>query len=105
MHSVSSKFDPQGRCSYICKKWHAVGEDILGGGTVLSRFMFVCTDVSDTSQKSQCSNLETKIVAANFLYPLLIELKATPLNLIFRAIHLFVQVLFFASGHRGCKKN
>lgn len=41
-------------------------------------FMFIYTDVSDSSQKSQCSNLETKIVAANFLYTLLIELKATP---------------------------
>lgn len=81
-----------------------MGGDSLGGGTVLSCFMFVCTDVSDTSQKSQCSNLETKIVA-NCVYPLLIELKATPLNPIFRAIHLFFQVLFFTSGHRGCKKN
>lgn len=58
----------QGRCSYICKKWHAVGGDSLGGGTVLSCFMFICTDVSDTSQKSQCSNLEAEIVAANFAY-------------------------------------
>lgn len=95
----------QGRCSHICKKWHVVGGDSLGEGTVLSCFMFICTDASDTSQKSQCSNLETKIVAANFLYPLLIELNATPLNPIFRAVHLFVQVLFFASGHRGRKKN
>lgn len=55
-----------------------MGENSLGGGTVLSCFMFICTDVSDSSQKGQCSNLETKIVAANFLYPLVIELKATP---------------------------
>lgn len=83
LHSPDVEWLTWGLCSLeshscIFPKWDVVGRDNLGGKNSFVLFMFIYTDVSDSSEKSQCSTAETKIVAASFLYPLLMELKATP---------------------------
>lgn len=54
-----------------------VGGDSFGGGTVLS-CMCLFAQMFQILHKRASVLRQTKIVAANFLYPLLIGLKATP---------------------------
>lgn len=59
------------------KPQDVVGGDNFGGGTVLS-CMCLFARMFQILHKRASVLRQTKIVAANFLYPLLIGLKATP---------------------------